>query len=287
MTMTSKTLNLRYKPVSQELLTSHQAVEKLWIGPSHKMSPLQVVHLLPVNLQCLDWDMTDATTIDDDVLEALFQKKSLSHLCLRFRGDEGVIQLSKHLAAAAASTPLQSLDLRGNHISCIGATALASCLAGSSLLSLNLAYNRIDDAGMKALCAALGKTRLEYLNLSCNFFGQDGANSLAASLKTNCSLREVSLFCNHIPHASCVKLVQILERDNVTLHQIKLGGTLTDTFCNVRLAIEYLLKLNRSGRYKLRQDNLDHAEWMNVLSNASDVDVLLYFLSNKPQLVSS
>jgi hypothetical protein len=26
---------------------------------------------------------------------------------------------------------------------------------------------------------------------------------------------------------------------------------------------------------------------MNVLSNANDVDVLLYFLSNKPQLVSS
>lgn len=276
-----KTLNLRYKPVSQELLSSHQNVEKLWIGPSHRMSPTLVVQSLPSNLHSLDWDMTDST-MEDAVLHDLFQIKSLKHVCLRFRGDEGVIQLSKRLGGASS---LESLDLRGNHISDVGAQALACALVESSLTSLNLGYNRIGDVGMNALCSTLNRTNLECLNLSCNLFGQEGANSLAASLKTNVSLKEVSLFCNHIPHDACVELAHALEYFNVTLELVKLGGTLTDTFSDVRLRIEYLLKLNRGGRHKIRETGMDHGEWMDVLSNTEDVDVLMFFVSNKPELI--
>lgn len=286
----SKTLNLRYRPISQELLSSpaNQDVEKLWIGPSPKMCPALVVESLPSSLQYLDWDMTDTTSIQDEVLEKLFQKKSLRHLCLRFRGDKGAILLSKHLATASS---LESLDLRGNHISDIGAQALAGALKqeSSSLACLNLGYNRIGDDGIQALSQVLGQDSctLQCLNLSCNAFGQEGAHYLALSLKTNSSLKQVSLFCNHISHAACVELACSLKH-NFTLEQLKLGGTLTDTVSEIRLFIEYLLKLNRGGRNKLREQELPHEEWSTILSNAAnDLDVLLFFVSNKPELVMS
>lgn len=291
----SKSLNLRYKPLSEELLKSpaHQKVEKLWIGPrlSQHMSPSLVVQSLPSSLQHLDWDMTDsATPILDGVLRQLLQTPSLRHLCLRFRGDDYAVMLSKHLANAT----LESLDLRGNHISDIGAQALASSLSSksSSLVCLNLGYNRIGNDGIQALSQALRSSnndKLQRINLSCNVFGQEGANALAHMLETNVSLKELSLFCNHIPHASCVQLAHSLQNYNYTLQHLKLGGTLTDTFCDIRLEIEFLLKLNRNGRDKLRAAQVGLDEWWNdvILSNhdEEDVDVLLYFLSNKPELL--
>ena len=288
MTSPSKQLNLRYKPVSQELLRSpaHEGIEKLWIGPSHSISPLLVVQSLPTSLQHLDWDMTgDGVSIQTEVLDALFQKQTLRHLCLRFRGDDGAVQLSKHLATALH---LESLDLRGNYITDIGAQALASALQGSRLVSLNLGYNRIGDDGIKALSQVLSKSccQLEQLNLSCNTFGPQGTAHLAQALRKNRSLKELSLFCNHISYASCVELAESLNSHNYTLERLKLGGTLTDTFSDVRLCIEHFLKLNRGGRHKLRDFAQSREEWLAILADASgDLDMLFTFVSNKPDVI--
>lgn len=285
--VSSKILNLRYKPVSEELLNSpaHKDVEKLWIGPAHDMTPFLVVQSLPSSLEHLDWDMTDSSTIQGEVLQDLFQIKSLKHLCLRFRGDTAATELAKHLPSASF---LESLDLRGNHIGDIGAQALANALQDSTIVHVNLGYNRIGDKGLVALSQAvkLDSCALQGLNLSCNVFGQEGTNHLALALKTNQSLQELSLFCNAIPHASCVELASCLEKHNFTLQHLKLGGTLTDTFSDIRMKIDFLLKLNRHGRIQLREHQSSRREWTNILSNAaSDVDMLLYFLSNKPELL--
>lgn len=283
----TKTLNLRYKPVSQELLDSCCDVEKLWIGPRLDMAPSLVIQSLPTSLEHLDWDMTDSTnTIDGDILKELFRKTSLKHLCLRFRGDEGAVLLSQHLHNA--SLLLESLDLRGNSIGNVGVQALASVLHESSITSLNLGYNRIGNEGVEALSKVLSDSdcKLRYLNLSCNVFGQEGANHLAFSLRKNTSLQELSLFCNHIPHDSCIEFAATLEHSNVTLQHLKLGGTLTDVFSDIRVKIDYFLKLNQNGRSILQKHDLEEDEWWQKIVQANgDLDVLLFFLSNKPELL--
>jgi hypothetical protein len=134
-----KQLNWRHQVVANPAaqLSQYDCLEKLWIGPNVDPS---IVYALPTDsLVTLDWDMTDdagssnggGVLVNDGALEALLQHPSLRSLCLRFRGDSVVLSLAKYLHLSPRQR-LESLDLRGNQISDVGATALAEALLRSS-----------------------------------------------------------------------------------------------------------------------------------------------------------
>lgn len=277
----NRQLNLKHQVVCQERLSSHEDLEKLFVGPSHGLTKA-LVESLPVTLCHVDWDMTGSPSIQSEALECLL-KRPLRHLCLRFRGDECALVLSRHL-----SSNIESLDLRGNQIGDPGVVALARAITHDcpSLSSLNLAYNSIGDAGVDALARLLQdpSCNLQQLNLRCNIFGEQSALRLVEALSCNSSLKELSLNCNQIASKVCQALVDTLHC-NFSIKQIKLGATLTDTFSEERMEIEYLLKLNCGGRYLLKQNDLPCAIWPNVLSR-SDQDLIYTFLSGKPELCS-
>jgi hypothetical protein len=281
-TAPQKQLNVRHQPLSKERLSVHKDLEKLWIGPSQNGMCVELVESFPQSLEYLDWDMTGDNSVHEEALDTLLKLSFTRHLCLRFRGDEGAVILSKHLGGASS---LESLDLRGCHIGNRGALALVQALIGSSVLSLNLGYNRIGNEGIEAFAQVFNNpsSKLQGLNLSCNLFDEEGAIGLVESLSSNQSLRELSLFCNQINPTVCNALVETLGR-NYTLEHVTLGATLTDIFSPIRMEIEYLLKLNRGGRDMLRKLKLPQSMWANIFASA-EADVLFLFVSEKPELV--
>jgi hypothetical protein len=81
--------------------------------------------------------------------------------------DVGLQSLCSKLGGTNAAQHLQQIDLAYNCITSSGAITLARVLqSGSPLEDLNLEGNHIDQSGMHALAEALPKSRLRLLNLS-------------------------------------------------------------------------------------------------------------------------
>jgi len=110
-------------------------------------------------------------------LEADSAAASELQLSSRMIEDAGVVKLAKGLAK---STHLQVLNLSINHITDVGAQALAGVLAATKLRVLMLERNQLSAVGIVALARALPKT-LEKLVLGRNSVGVEGASALASS----------------------------------------------------------------------------------------------------------
>ena len=124
-----------------------------------------------------------------------------------------------------ASLSLQKLDLLGNKILDLGATALGAALGKSrSLTSVNLSYCSIGEPGGEALGEGLRQSRpLKNINLAGNAIKDIGAAALGRALAASNSLSSLNLSDCRISSQGCTSLCQGLE-GNTALTHLTLGG---------------------------------------------------------------
>ncbi|ORC87639.1 putative leucine-rich repeat protein (LRRP) [Trypanosoma theileri] len=94
-------------------------------------------------------------------------------------GPNGAASIAKLLALPAS--PLQSVQMYGNHLGCTGITAIANALQRNRCLrEITLGNNNATDASTEALAEMLREnTTLEYLDLRLNTITAVGARNLA------------------------------------------------------------------------------------------------------------
>jgi Leucine-rich repeat (LRR) protein len=195
---------------------------------------------------------------------------------------------------------VESLDLRGNQISDVGATALAEALlssfsrtdeaSSSSLRSLHLGYNRVGDKGARALSTVLkdSRCRLERLDLSCN--GIEDVTKLTHALQqNNRTLTHLNLFGN--PLTSSATLYQdflhvVRDYNNDVLQVIKLPADGRASQQHPQKHLRHWLCLNKAGRRVLpSQHSLPMGAWAHVLDvKRQTPETLFYFTTQLPHL---
>jgi hypothetical protein len=124
-----------------------------------------------------------------------------------------------------SSFSLHSLDLSYNNVGNDGALALVQALEEHPSLShLFLAHTQLRPAGVEAIATALSRNAfpLQALVLAANTgMGDAGGEALARMLKTNTTVRSLSLTNTHLGDAGAAPLAEAL-RTNSTLTTLKL-----------------------------------------------------------------
>lgn len=111
-----------------------------------------------------------------------------------------------------------------------------------------------------------------------------GALDWAEVLRTNKSLRHLSLDDNKIGYTGAEALCQSMIESNVTLHRLVLDGNPICDF-KIKRSIRFYSKLNVRGRYVLGDTEVPLALWPHILATMRVLlDVRFYFLQQKPEL---
>lgn len=248
------------------------------------------------------------------IVEGLLENRSLKVLNLRSNriGEKGSYALF-HLMKETRT--LSDLFLGNNRIGDKGSEVLAKGLLQSKLKRLDLTDNAIGPRGAQAIAEMLLSNKdLRDLNLSFNYLGDVGAIALAEVLDSNSSLRYLSLrrirMSNDGAKAFAAKLPRMrgLKELVITRNLIDKDGTsalLSGLRCNMELEhlhvednistpilreIVHWIRLNRAGRRVFRDSSVPVTLWPEILSNFNvnvDLDVLFYFISEKPDVFQS
>nr|AAP92144.1 leucine-rich repeat protein N5C [synthetic construct] len=170
-----------------------------------------------------DNDLTEAGL--KDLASVLRSNPSLRELNLSDNklGDAGVRLLLQGLLDPG--TRLEELQLRNTDLTEAGVEDLASVLRSNpSLRELSLSNNKLGDAGVRLLLQGLldPGTRLEKLYLRNTDLTEAGMKDLASVLRSNPSLRELSLSTNKLGDAGVRLLLQGLLDPGTRLEQLVL-----------------------------------------------------------------
>ena len=231
--------------------------------------------------------------IDGDSMEilkeGLLRNGSLTHLKLDFNpiGDRGVAHLAD---ALTVNERLSELHLFRVNITPIGAEALAKALeVNRGLQMLETTYNAIGDRGVAAFARALTvNTTLKRLFSPVNGAGEDGIVEFARRLPEMRGLEGLSLGMLLDDRAV-----------DALIEGLKCNTVLQDLFMEMPIedadkteAIDFYLRLNRSGRRLVRDPSVPKGLWPHVLGRASShisddgtPDALHYLLQARPDLL--
>ena len=106
------------------------------------------------------------------------------------------------LKESRKESKLAKLNVAGNNISPVGATAVAAMVAVTGgLTALDLSFNDLNDEGVSAVCKAIQsnkETRLVSLNFKNNGIGPGGANAVAAMVAVTGALTSLNLSNNEL-----------------------------------------------------------------------------------------
>jgi len=286
-------INLRHHLVCNETVrwisTRRQTLEELRIGPLFEdaRAVFTMIDTLPSSITHLDLDLRNILHILPDVFSRLFQpdKQHLTSLSIRLFGDRGAAELSKWLSR---NPNLRRLDLRENRIGNMGLQALVGSISRSDhhLEVLDLGCNCIVDVTPLAELLQTN-THLTAVDLSHNWIGDDDIDQLCNSLRTNSSLRRLSLTgCHRITDRGITHLVECLREYNTSLHHIHIQtGSKSDAMLHLKL--QHWLGQNRCGRSLLKcEDSIRSPLWPLVFQkNNTDPNVLFDMLRGSGTIV--
>nr|AAP92143.1 leucine-rich repeat protein N4C [synthetic construct] len=200
---------------------------------SEELSDARWAELLPLlqqpyaRLEYLDLNWNDLTEAGmKDLASVLRSNPSLRELDLSNNklGDAGVRLLLQGLLDPG--TRLENLDLNESDLTEAGLKDLASVLRSNpSLRELTLSNNKLGDAGVRLLLQGLldPGTRLEKLDLDQTDLTEAGMKDLASVLRSNPSLRELSLSSNKLGDAGVRLLLQGLLDPGTRLEKLDLN----------------------------------------------------------------
>lgn len=212
-------------------------------------------------------------------------------------GDDGITALSHMLKTNQSVT---ELHLFGNRVSGVGASQLAEALTlNACLQSLILSFNRIGDIGAAALALALTvNTTLTKIWLPSNSVGCEGIQAFAKYLPLMKGLEQLNvgmLLDDWVADALVAAL-----KYNIRLSVLSIEKPIMfeeddeqQEQSQAAVDMDFYLRLNRSGRRLLREDNMATpiGLWSNLLAHAASntnnegtPDVLYYLLQQKPDL---
>jgi Ran GTPase-activating protein (RanGAP) involved in mRNA processing and transport len=126
-------------------------------------------------------------------------------------GNEAAIALANGLRVI--ELPISSVNLAGNRISRMGASALLNTMRSEHLQELNLSDNKIGSKGVEGICRLLGPgSQLRVLNLNNNALGDRLVRMLAQSIAGSKErrLRELHLKRNKIAVRGAEALAELL-----------------------------------------------------------------------------
>lgn len=156
-----------------------------------------------------------------------------------------------------SNTQLRELYLDYNQLNCDTAISLANVLRHNTTLTvLQLNSNRIGDLGGEAIARSLSEnSTLKFLGMRSNQLGGRTAKAIMSSLEVNMSL---------------------------TTLQIDKNPDLDDKV----LLLMHIVQTNRAGRYLLGQKHeTPHSLWPSLFSQL-DCEMLFFFLTEHPELIS-
>jgi Ran GTPase-activating protein (RanGAP) involved in mRNA processing and transport len=182
---------------------------------------------------------------------------------------------------------LAKLFLAYNPIRSEGATILADALghnAMPSLTRLDLSWCGIDDDGFVTLVSALEQnTSLQILDFKYNDFGERGYMSLAESLPHIKGLQQINITQGTGFDPTTLPLLLEGFRKNTSLVEVNIVG-----YCTPRDFIQEIKFLGQRNRITPLLTNTSPGLWSRALAKvATNLDVLLHVLRNKPKLVGS
>lgn len=219
-------------------------------------------------------------------------------------GDDGVAALADMLASNQSLTELQ---LFGNRVTAAGAEHLSRALtANDCLQSLILSLNRIGDRGVVALAKALTVNRtLSNLCFPSNYVGQAGMEAFAEYLPRMSGLETLNV--GLLLDCKAEEALTLGLKDNLRLSFLHMEKPVVGEFdeeeydanaddLSHNAHMDFYLRLNRSGRRLLRQDDTHSGLWATILANTSCharqskdsrtvPDVLYYLLRELPDLL--
>lgn len=232
------------------------------------------------------------------IAKVLYTNKVLEFLTLDFNGfgDKGVRDLAN---ALLVNSTLIELHLFGNRVTGVGAESLASALyQNGSLQSLILSFNQIGDRGAAALAQALTiNTTLTKIWFPSNAVGNLGMHAFADLLPRMKGLEQlnVGLLLDEEAAEALVKALEYnLSLSVLHMEQpiipVEYGEEESSEDPPPLAAMDFFLRLNRSGRRLLREAKVRPGVWAHVLARATPnragtPDVLYYLLKEKPELL--
>jgi hypothetical protein len=192
---------------------------------------------------------------------------------------------------------LTELCLTGNPIGSIGVTLLADALgrnAMPSLKQLDLNYCGIEDDGFVALVSALEQNAsLQILSLARNNFGERGFMALAQSLPNIKGLQQIDFTANASFQSTLPLLLEGFRKNTSLVKVVKVAIDIAGCE-NMELSqeLKFLGHRNRFTPLLKASDPLDASPQLGIWSRAlakvaTEPDVLLHVLRNKPKLVGS
>lgn len=160
-----------------------------------------------------------------DISSALTTNQELTELKLNNNelGDSGMELLCKGLMSPSCN--LQTLWLRNCNLTKACCASLSAVLrAKPSLIDLHLGDNKLGTSGVKTLCQGLldPNCKLQYLHLGYCEFSAATTEALSSALRTQSSLKELTLSDNKLKDAGVKRLCQALLDANCKLELLQL-----------------------------------------------------------------
>jgi Ran GTPase-activating protein (RanGAP) involved in mRNA processing and transport len=182
---------------------------------------------------------------------------------------------------------LAKLCLTYNSIRSEGATILADALGRNAMPNLKRLYLggcHIGDDGFVALVSALEQnTSLQILNLRDNDFGERGFAALGESLPNIKGLQQIYFTAFAGFQSTILPLLLEGFRKNTSLVEVNIVG-----YCTPRDFLQEIKFLGQRNRITPLLTNTSPGLWSRALAKvATNLDVLLHVLRNKPKLVGS
>jgi Ran GTPase-activating protein (RanGAP) involved in mRNA processing and transport len=179
-------------------------------------------------------------------------------------GDHGIMALSRALQQQSKTAQLQILDVNGNTITPVGASALGTMLrVNKSLQALHVSFNHVGDDGVEIIVSALQMNQtLRTLSLRRNGITSTGAQCIANVLPNLQGLKELALSKNDIGPIGAAALLQGMQ-SNVELEYLHIDDYEVSTNEEISLSssknitrdISRCTKLNQAGRRVFRTIN--------------------------------
>jgi hypothetical protein len=98
-------------------------------------------------------------------------------------------------------------------------------------------------------------SNIQTLDLSFNWLGNQEVDDICIGLRNNTSLKELNLYgCHRINHDGMKTLLHCVQHYNTSIHTINLQ-TFDDEGKRLVNEINYWLKLNKAGRYLIKEED--------------------------------
>ena len=163
--------------------------------------------------------------------------------------------------------------------------AIEQPLRSNTLLrELYLDYNRLNcDTAISLANVLKDNTTLTVLQLNSNRIGDVGGEAIAQSLEENATLKFLGMRANQLGERTSKAMISSLRINmSLTTLQIEQNPNLED----VAPLLMHIVQSNRAGRYLLGQKHeIPHSLWPSLFSQLED-DMLFFFLTEHPELVS-